>query len=64
VPLDPERAAERGELGCRPALSSSAGLTAWRSAGVDRVLLMLPSAERPEFERAADEAAAVAQRMR
>jgi probable F420-dependent oxidoreductase len=34
------------------------------SAGVDRVLFMLPSAPAPEMERAADEAAAVAQRMR
>jgi probable F420-dependent oxidoreductase len=34
------------------------------SAGVDRVLFMLPSAPAPEMEPAADEAAAVAQRMR
>jgi probable F420-dependent oxidoreductase len=34
------------------------------SAGVDRVLLMLPSAERTEVERAADEAAALAARLR
>jgi probable F420-dependent oxidoreductase len=34
------------------------------SAGVDRVLFMLPSAERAELERAADEAAAVAERFR
>jgi probable F420-dependent oxidoreductase len=34
------------------------------SAGVDRVLFMLPSAGAPEMEQAADEAAAVAQRMR
>jgi probable F420-dependent oxidoreductase len=33
-------------------------------AGVDRVLFMLPSAERAEVERAADEAAAVAERFR
>jgi probable F420-dependent oxidoreductase len=33
------------------------------SAGVDRVLFMLPSAERAELERAADEAAAVAERF-
>jgi probable F420-dependent oxidoreductase len=33
-------------------------------AGVDRALLMLPSAEREELERAADEAAAVAERFR
>jgi probable F420-dependent oxidoreductase len=33
-------------------------------AGVDRVLLMLPSAERAEVERAADEAAALADRLR
>ncbi len=34
------------------------------SAGVDRVLFMLPSAERAEVERAADEAAALAARLR
>jgi probable F420-dependent oxidoreductase len=33
-------------------------------AGVDRVLFMLPSAERPEMERAADEAVALAERLR
>jgi probable F420-dependent oxidoreductase len=33
-------------------------------AGVDRVLFMLPSAERAEVERAADEAAALGQQMR
>jgi probable F420-dependent oxidoreductase len=33
-------------------------------AGVDRVLFMLPSAERAEVERAADEAAGLAERMR
>jgi probable F420-dependent oxidoreductase len=33
-------------------------------AGVDRVLFMLPSAEQSELERAADEAAAVAERFR
>ena len=35
-----------------------------RDAGVDRALLMLPSAERAEVERAADEAAGLAERMR
>ena len=34
------------------------------SAGVDRVLFMLPSAERAEVERAADEAAALTARLR
>jgi probable F420-dependent oxidoreductase len=34
------------------------------AAGVDRVLFMLPSAERAEVERAADEALALADRMR
>jgi len=34
------------------------------SAGVDRVLFMLPSADPAELERAADEAAAVAERLR
>jgi probable F420-dependent oxidoreductase len=34
------------------------------SAGVDRVLFMLPSSGRAELERAADEAAAVAERLR
>ena len=32
-------------------------------AGVDRVLFMLPSADRAEVERAADEAVAVAERF-